>query len=126
TRLGCGSCDDYLGESADLAVGALGAGDDAATLIIRTPAGDAFVRNARLWARLETSHAGDPGARAAAAGAKDRRERAQAFQDMRVLMLDALAEPLKRGEAIQQFTRLYRTPSRAAGTNRPRNGCTGC
>lgn len=126
TRLGCGSCDDYLGESADLAVGSVGAPADAATLIIRTPTGDAFVRNALQMALLETSHEVDRAALAAAAGDKDRRARAQAFQEMRVLMLDALAEPLKRGEAIQQFTRLYRTPSRAAGPGRPRNGCTGC
>ncbi|RPI32796.1 MAG: 4Fe-4S dicluster domain-containing protein, partial [Chloroflexota bacterium] len=46
TRPGCGSCDDYLGESADLALGTLGAPDGASTLVIRTRAGDVFVRNA--------------------------------------------------------------------------------
>ena len=36
TRPGCGSCDDYLGESADLAVGTLGAPEGTSTLIIRS------------------------------------------------------------------------------------------
>jgi len=42
-------------------------------------------------------------------------------------MLDGLADPQKRAEAIQQFTRLYRTPARpgAVGPDVPR-GCTGC
>ncbi len=126
TRAGCASCDDYLGESADLALGTLDANADAASLLIRTRAGDVFVRNAVQMGLLETGRDVDEAALAAAAGDKDRRARAEAFQDWRVLALDALADPLKRGEAIQQFTRLYRTPSRAGAPTRARNGCTGC
>lgn len=126
TRAGCGACDDYLGESADLAVGGLGAGQDASTLIIRTQAGDTFVRNAIQMNLLETSREVDAQALAAAAGEKDRRERAQAFSDLRILMLDALADPQKRGEAIQQFVRLYRTPVRSGAAEAIRSGCTGC
>lgn len=126
TRAGCGTCDDYLGESADLAVGALGAPAGTSTLMIRTRAGDVFARNAIQMNLLETSPTVDQAALTAAAGDKDRRERAQAFRDLQLLMLDALADPLKRGEAIQQFVRLYRTPLRSTAAETVRNGCTGC
>jgi len=126
TRRGCGSCDDYLGESADIAVGTLGAPEGASTLIIRSRVGDIFVRNAIQMNLLETTHRVDEAALAAAAAEKDRRERAQAFKDLQILMLDALADPLKRSEAIQQFTRLYRTPLRPGVKEAARSGCTGC
>ncbi|HQL38114.1 MAG TPA: Coenzyme F420 hydrogenase/dehydrogenase, beta subunit C-terminal domain [Anaerolineaceae bacterium] len=127
TRSGCGKCDDYLGESADLAVGSLGAPKDASTLIVRSLAGDIFARNAVQMGLLETSPDVDIAALEKAASEKDRRERGQAFKDLEILMLDGLADPQKRAEAIQQFTRLYRTPARpgAAGPDVPR-GCTGC
>jgi hypothetical protein len=38
---------------------------------------------------------------------KERRDRAQAFDDLMLLMLDALREPLKRAEVRQEFVRLY-------------------
>lgn len=126
TRAGCGSCDDYLGESADLAVGALGSAEDASTLVIRTRTGDIFVRNAVQMNLLETSADVDTDALTAAAGEKDRRERAKAFKSLRVLMLDALEDPLKRGEAIQQFVRLYRTPDLSKAQQVTRSSCTGC
>ena len=126
TRRGCGSCDDYLGESADLAIGTLGAPEGASTLIIRTRIGDVFTRNAIQLNLLETTHRVDTTALAAAAAEKDRRERAQAFRDLQILMLDGLADPLKRSEAIQQFVRLYRTPIRPGARQEARSGCTGC
>lgn len=126
TRPGCGSCDDYLGESADLALGTLGAPEGASTLIVRSRVGEVFVRNAVQLNLLETSHRVDQTLLEAAAGEKDRRERARAFKDLQILMLDALADPLKRNEAIQQFVRLYRTPVRAGVKESPRSGCTGC
>ena len=126
TRTGCGSCDDYLGESADLAVGTLGAPADASTVIIRTRTGDVFIRNAVQMNLLEAGGEVDTAALAAAAGEKDRRERAQTFKDLQILMLDALADPLKRGEAIQQFVRLYRTPVHSGALKAVRSGCTGC
>jgi coenzyme F420 hydrogenase subunit beta len=126
TRPGCGSCDDYLGESADIAVGSLGAKEDASTLIIRTRIGDVFVRNAIQMNLLETSKDVDMDVLAAAAGEKDRRERAKVFKDLQVLMLDALADPALRGQAIQQFVRLYRTPVSSAPQEIVRNSCTGC
>jgi coenzyme F420 hydrogenase subunit beta len=126
TRAGCNSCDDYLGESADLAIGALGTSENESTLVVRTRMGDVFVRNAMQMSLLATSHEVDMEVLAAAADEKDRRERAQAFKDLQVLMLDALGDPLKRAEAIQQFARLYRTPIKSGPQEVLRNGCTGC
>lgn len=126
TRHGCGSCDDYLGESADIAVGSLGAPMGASTLIIRTRPGDMFVRNAMQFKLLETSYEVDEEALAAAAAEKDRRTRGQAFKSLQILMLDALADPAQREDAIQQFARLYRTPARAGSSGPSRSGCTGC
>ena len=126
TRPGCGSCDDYLGESADIAVGTLGAPEGTSTLIIRSGTGETFIRNAVQLNLLETSHRVDEAALAAAAAEKDRRERAQSFKDLQILMLDGLSDPLKRNEALQMFARLYRTPERPGVTRETRSGCTGC
>lgn len=126
TRAGCGTCDDYLGESADIAVGTLGAPENTSTLIARSRVGEKFVRNAIQMNLLETSHRVDAAALAAASADKDRRERAQAFKDLQILMLDALADPLRRGEALQQFARLYRTPERPGAKREVRAGCTSC
>lgn len=126
TRAGCGKCDDYLGESADLAVGSLGAPAETSTIIVRSQAGDIFARNAAQMGLLETMPDVDLKALEAAAGEKDRRERAQAFKDLEILMLDGLADPKKRSEAIQQFIRLYRTPARPGIVENIPRGCTGC
>jgi coenzyme F420-reducing hydrogenase beta subunit len=126
TRTGCGACDDYLGESADLAVGTVGAPPNASTIIIRSRAGDIFVRNAMQMNLLETAQEVDLAELASAAEEKDRRTRAQAFKDLRILMLDALADPVKHNEAVTQFVRLYRTPQRSGIMEKSRNGCTGC
>ena len=126
TRPGCGTCDDYLGESADIAIGTLGAPEGTSTLITRSRAGELFVRNAVQMNLLETSHRVDEQALAAASADKDRRERAQSFKDLQILMLDALAEPQRRSEALQQFSRLYRTPERPGAKREVRGGCTSC
>jgi coenzyme F420 hydrogenase subunit beta len=126
TRNGCGVCDDYLGESADLAVGTVGAPANASTLIIRSRTGDVFTRNALQMNLLDVSHEVDQSALTLASEEKDRRQRARAFKDLRVLMLDALADPLKHSEAVTQFVRLYRTPVRTGAPEKERNGCTGC
>jgi coenzyme F420 hydrogenase subunit beta len=126
TRSGCASCDDYLGESADLSVGTVGAPDEHSTLIIRTRAGDIFVRNATQMNLLKTNFDVDISQLEAVAEEKDRRERAQAFKDLKILMLDALADPLKRSQAIKQFILLYRTPASASPPERISHSCTGC
>lgn len=114
TRHGCGSCDDYLGESADIAIGAMGALPDHATLITRTPVGDLFVQNARRFGLLETMDQVNEAALAAAKEAKDRRARAQAFDEFRILMLDALSDPAKRSRVNKLFTGLYGAGQTAA------------
>ena len=107
TRRGCGSCDDYLGESADIAVGAIGSLPGHATLIARTPAGEVCVQNARGFGLLETISQVDEEALKAAKEEKDRRARAQAFDEFRILMLDALSDPGKRAQVRKQFVSLY-------------------
>jgi len=126
TLSGCSSCTDYLGESADLAVGALGTSEDMSTLIIRSRTGDVFTRNAVKMNLIETSDEVDMAALNSAANEKYKRERAQEFNDVQLLVLDALADPLKRSEAIQQFVRLYRTPGWTKTQESVRSDCTGC
>ncbi len=126
TRAGCASCSDYLGESADLAIGQLGANDDDSVLLIRTRTGDLFVRNAIRMNMIATGGVIDKDVLQAAAEEKGKRDRAQAFKETQVLMLDALADPAKRDEAIQQFTILYRTHVRSKGQRLVLDGCTGC
>jgi coenzyme F420 hydrogenase subunit beta len=114
TRRGCGSCDDYLGESADIAVGTIGALPGYATLITRTSAGEIFVRNAISFDLLGTVAQVDEAALNAAKEEKDRRARAQAFDEVRILMLDALSDPGKRAQVRKQFVSLYGAPQPGA------------
>jgi coenzyme F420 hydrogenase subunit beta len=110
TREGCARCDDYLGESADIAVGSVGAQEGYAALIVRTRVGQAFVENAMTMKLLETLDAVDEDALRRAAADKDRRERTQAFDELQVLMLDALRDPRKRAEVKVKFDLLYGGP----------------
>lgn len=127
TRQGCGSCDDYLGESADIAVGAIGAQPGYATLIARTPAGEVFVQNARGFGLLQTIDQVDKAALSAAKEEKDRRARAQAFDEFRILMLDALSDPGKRALVRKQFVSLYGAPQAGASKREEGNvSCSGC
>jgi len=127
TRRGCGSCDDYLGESADIAVGAIGALPGHATLIARTPVGEAVVHNARGFGLLETLAQVDEAALNAAKEEKDRRARAQAFDEFRILMLDALSNPASRAQLKQKFVSLYGSPQAGALKREECNvSCSGC
>jgi len=107
TRRGCAVCDDYLGESADIAVGTVGARDGYCTLITRTLAGDICLQNAVNFGLLETVDEVDEAALTKAKEEKERRERAQAFEKLMVLALDALGDPRKRAEIRQEYVRLY-------------------
>jgi coenzyme F420 hydrogenase subunit beta len=127
TRHGCGSCDDYLGEWADVAVGAIGAQPGYATLIARTPAGEVFVRNARDFGLLETIAQVDEAALDTAQKDKDRRARAQAFDEFRILMLDALTDPAKRARVKKQFVSLYAAPQVVVSKREECDvSCSGC
>jgi len=126
TRKGCGSCDDYLGESADIAVGAVGALPGFSTLITRTPAGEIFMQNARRYGLLETIGQVDAAALRAAKEEKDRRARAQAFDEFRILMLDALSDPAKRAQVRKQMVNLYGAAQAPAKREDCNVSCSGC
>jgi coenzyme F420 hydrogenase subunit beta len=127
TRRGCGSCDDYLGESADIAVGTVGAQPGYATLIVRTPIGEVFVQNARGFGLLEIVAQVDEAALKAAKAEKDRRTRAKAFDECHILMLDALSNPGKRAQVRKQFVNLYGAPQGGASKREVRDvACSGC
>jgi coenzyme F420 hydrogenase subunit beta len=122
TRRGCARCDDYLGESADLAVGTVGAIEGFCTVITRSQAGEICLRNALDFGLLEVSGEVDQAALRQASEEKDRRKRAQAFDNLMVMMLDALAEPQKRIEVKQAFVRLYEV-KKAAELEREEVNC---
>jgi coenzyme F420 hydrogenase subunit beta len=127
TRHGCRSCNDYLGETADIAVGALGALPGYATLITRTTAGEAVVQNACSFGLLETIAQVDEAALNAAKGEKDRRTRAQAFDEFCILMMDALSDPKQRVQVREQFVKLYGAPQKQASKREERHAaCSGC
>jgi coenzyme F420-reducing hydrogenase beta subunit len=127
TRHGCCSCSDYLGETADIAVGALGALPGYATLIIRTPAGEAIAQNACSFGLLETIAQVDEVALNAAKGEKDRRTRAQAFDEFCILMMDALSDPKQRVQVREQFVKLYGAPKTQGSKKEERHAaCGGC
>lgn len=130
TRAGCARCDDYLGESADVAIGSVGAQDGYSTLLARTPVGHAFVENARAMKLIETLDRVDAKALERATADKDRRARAEAFDELQVLMLDALRDPRKRAEVKQQFDLLYGRPRAITPREEYRyagcGDCSGC
>jgi coenzyme F420 hydrogenase subunit beta len=127
TRHGCGSCDDYLGKSADIAIGNVGAQPDHATLIARTATGEAFVQNAVRFGLLETVARVNEEALNAAQAEKDRRARAKALDEFRVLMLDALGDPRTKDQVRRQFVNLYGVPHKRVTDRRKVNvGCGGC
>jgi coenzyme F420 hydrogenase subunit beta len=107
TRHGCARCDDYAGDAADIAVGTMGAQDGYSTVIVRSQAGEIALRTAMDFGLLEAGGAVDQVALARAQAEKERRQRAQLFDRMMVMMLDALAEPRKRADVKQAFVRAY-------------------
>jgi coenzyme F420 hydrogenase subunit beta len=127
TRYGCGSCDDYLGKSADIAIGSVGAQPDHATLIARTLTGEALVQNAVRSGLLETVAQVDEEALNGAQTEKDRRARAQEFDAFQVLMLDGIGEPRLQAQIRQQFVNLYGGAQKRVANRRKANvGCGGC
>jgi coenzyme F420 hydrogenase subunit beta len=131
TRSGCAVCDDYLGESADIAVGRVGAKDGYSTVIARTEAGEECLRNAADLGLVEIVEEVDEKALRAAKEEKERRDRAQAFDDLMLMMLDALREPQKRAEVRDEFVRLYEVESVAECVEEGKSHgacalCSGC
>jgi len=126
TRAGCARCDDYLGESADIAVGSVGAVSGSSTMIVRTPIGQAFVQNALTMKLIETSDKADQAALDRATAEKDRRARAQAFDELQLVMLDALRDPQKRSQVKMQFDLLYGRGRRISNKEDLNAGCGDC
>jgi coenzyme F420 hydrogenase subunit beta len=128
TRPGCASCEDFLGESADIAVGNVGAKDDYCTVITRTQVGDLCLQNALDFEALEAVAEVDDQALKGAKGEKERRKRAQAFDELTLMMLDALREPRQRAEVRDEFVRLYEVDRVSEHTEEGRRHepCVGC
>ena len=128
TRPGCASCDDFLGESADIGVGKVGAKDGHSTLITRSQVGDQCLQNTVDFGLLEVVDEVDEEALRRAKEDKERRDRAEAFDELMLTMLDALREPQKRAEVREKFVRLYevdRMPERTE-EGRRYDPCAGC
>lgn len=113
TRHGCARCDDYAGDAADIAAGTIGAQDGYSTVIVRSQAGEIALRTALDFGLLEVGGSVDMAALARAQAEKERRQRAQLFDRMMVMMLDALGEPRKRADVKQAFVRAYGTAKAA-------------
>jgi coenzyme F420 hydrogenase subunit beta len=131
TRSGCAICDDLLGESADIAIGKIGAKEGYSTLIVRSEVGERCLQTAVDLGLVDTDPAVDLSALEAAKEDKQRRERAQAFDDLMLLMLDALREPQKRLEVREELVRLYEVDGVAQSVQEgPSHGgcsqCSGC
>ena len=127
TRQGCGHCDDYIGLAADVSVGVVGSAEGWATVVTRTPVGESLVQNAELFGLIETAPGVDEEAVRAAQMAKDRRTRAQALDELKILMLDALAEPQKRAAAKREFVQLFGATASKPRVKEECDGfCNGC
>jgi coenzyme F420 hydrogenase subunit beta len=127
TRHGCGCCTDYLGESADIAVGRLGAEPDHATLITRTPVGEAIYQIAVRFNLLEVKDQVDEKALNAARAEKDRRTRAKALDELHILLLEALGDPKKQAHVRNCFVKLFGAPQGADKARRKVDvSCSGC
>jgi coenzyme F420 hydrogenase subunit beta len=128
TRPGCATCTDLLGESADIAVGRVGAKEGRSTLIVRSEVGEQCLQNAVDLGLLEVSAEINEEALRTAKADKERRDKAQAFDDLMLMMLDALREPQKRAEAREEFVRLYEVhnPSDCVQEERRHGACAQC
>lgn len=127
TRRGCASCSDFLGQSADIAVGSVGAEPDHAAVIVRTAIGEVVVQNAIRFDLLKANSQIDKAALLEAQALKDRRSRAQAFDDLHILMLEALEDPRKQSQVQKCFVRLYENPKGQTKTRRKVDvSCGGC
>lgn len=127
TRRGCASCSDFLGQSADVAIGNVGAEPDHAAVIVRTAIGEVVVQNAIRFELLKAFSQVDQEALLEAQAQKDRRSRAQAFDDLHILMLGAMGDPKKQSQVQKCFVNLYETEN---GKNKTRRNadvsCGGC
>lgn len=127
TRRGCASCSDFLGQSADIALGNVGAEPDHAAIIVRSAIGEVVVQNAIRFELLKALSQVDKEALLEAQAFKERRTRAQAFDDLHILMLEALENPKKQSQVQKCFVRLYENQQGQKKNRRKADvGCGGC
>jgi coenzyme F420 hydrogenase subunit beta len=127
TRRGCASCSDFLGQSADIALGDVGAEPDQAAVIVRSAIGEVVVQNAIRFELLKAHSQVNKEALLEAQALKDRRTRAQAFDDLHILMLEALEDPKKQSQVRKCFVRMYENQQGQTKTRRKVDvGCGGC
>jgi coenzyme F420 hydrogenase subunit beta len=127
TRHGCSSCEDFLGNQADVAIGTVGAQEGSSTLIIRTPTGETFLQNAIRFDLLEIGEEVNQDVLNVAKEEKERRGLAKTFDELRILSLEALGNPKKRTLARKQFLKLYGTPqARSSSKEKFDVTCSGC
>ena len=77
-------------------------------MIVRSPKGEACMLAAVDWNLLEVDEKVDEKALQAAKEEKERRKRAQQFDSLTLMMLDALSDPERIKNAKEQFGALYK------------------
>ena len=97
-------------------------------MLVRTEAGEQCLQNAVDLGLLEVVDDVDEEALRLAKEEKEARDRAQAFDDLMLMMLDALREPQKRAEVRQEFVRLYEVESEPESVEEGtgHGGCAQC
>jgi coenzyme F420 hydrogenase subunit beta len=127
TRHGCGHCDDYVGRAADVSIGTIGSAEGWATVVTNTQVGEILLQNAQRFQLVEMQPGVDEQAIRAAQLEKDRRIRAQVVDELKILMLDALAEPQKRAAVRRELVELYGTTPLNVRVKEECDGyCDGC
>jgi coenzyme F420 hydrogenase subunit beta len=106
-RKGCSRCTDFLAEMADISIGSVGAKEGYSTVIARNPKGEGCILTAVDWGLLEIDEKVNEKALKAAREEKERRKRAQQFDSLTLLMLDALNDPERIKDAREKFGALY-------------------
>jgi coenzyme F420 hydrogenase subunit beta len=107
-RKGCSRCTDFLAEMADISIGSVGAKEGYSTVIVRNPKGEGYISTAIEWGLLEVEGKVNEKALKAAKEEKERRKRAQQFDSLTLLMLDALSDPERMKDARERFGALYK------------------
>jgi coenzyme F420-reducing hydrogenase beta subunit len=116
-----------LGQSADIALGNVGAEPDHAAIIVRSAIGEVVVQNAIRLELLKALSQVDTEALLEVQAFKERRTRAQAFDDLHILMLEALEDPKKQSQVQKCFVRLYENQQGQKKNRRKVDvGCGGC
>jgi coenzyme F420 hydrogenase subunit beta len=124
-RKGCSRCSDFLAEMADISIGSVGAKEGYSTVIARNSKGEGCISTAVDWGLLEVDEKVDKKALKAAKEEKERRKRAQQFDSLTLLMLDALSDPERIKNARERFGALYKLKIKES-VSKEVSGCGTC